>query len=236
MGPTRDFVRVIPEEEKRAAVYGAHQSLSLPSEILAKNREGKLDVRRRVIKQVVLEDEEQGQTGSHVRSHQDQRIAWVVRDQGEDPEVQSELKNVYRLREIINSIMLRTNKYEKARRIVARILVAHKKPIPDGGKDVKKALQVEPSVNLLNKARDLMLVVSAWKVTPFVPKLESLGPVYEKGVLTCRGRLGKVINRLLGKENLPILHNNGRLAELLMIKAHYRNHEGVAGTLAASRA
>ena len=34
---SRDFVRVIPEEEKRAAVYGAHQSLSLPSEILAKN-------------------------------------------------------------------------------------------------------------------------------------------------------------------------------------------------------
>ena len=143
---------------------------------------------------------------------------------------------MHRLREIINSVMLRTNNYEKARRVVARILAAHKKPIPVGEKDVKKALQVEPSVDLLNKARDLMLVVSAWEVTQFVPKLESLGPVYEKGVWTCKGRLGKVINRLLGKENLPILHNKERLAELLMIEAHYRNHKGVAGTLAASRA
>ena len=204
--------------------------------IFVKNHEGNLDVCRCVNNQVPLEDREQGQTGSHVRPHLDQRKAWVVRNQGEDQEVQSELKNMYRLREIINSIMLRTNKYEKARRVVARILAAHKTSIPVGGEDIKKALQMEPSVDLLNKARDLMLVVSAWEVTPFVPKLESLGPVYEKGVWTCRGRLGKVVNRLLGKENLPILHNKGRLAELLMIKAHYRNHEGVAGTLAASRA
>ena len=29
-----------------------------------------------------------------------------------------------------------------------------------------KALQVEPTVSLLNKAQDLMMVVSAWEVTP----------------------------------------------------------------------
>ena len=98
-----------------------------------------------------------------------------------------------------------------------------------------KALQVEPTVSLLNKARDLMMVVSAWEVIPHVPKLVNLGPVYERGVWTCKGRLGKGIKSLLGKENLPILDSKGRLAELLMIQAHYRNHEGVAGTLAASR-
>merc|ERR1711867_353487 len=176
-------------------------------------------VSRQVHHQVVQQEVTDGQTGSHVRPHHDQRKAWV----GENQEVQPELKNVFRLREILNSVMLRTNNYEKARRVVARILAAHKKPIPVGEEDVKKALQVEPTVDLLNKARDLMLVVSAWEVTSFVPKLESLGPVYEKGVWTCKGRLGKVINRLLGKDNLPILHNKGRLAELLMIKAHYRN-------------
>ena len=89
--------------------------------------------------------------------------------------------------------MLRTSKYEKARRVVARILAAHKESMPAGSENMKKALQVEPTVNLLNKARDLMLVVSAWEVTPLVPKLESLGPVYERGVWTCKGRLGKVI-------------------------------------------
>ena len=132
--------------------------------------------------------------------------------------------------------MLRTNKYEKAQRVLARILAAHKKSIPVGGESMMKALKMEPTVTLLNKARDLMLVVSAWEVTPLVPKLESLGPVYERGVWTCKGRLGKVIKSLLGKENLPILNSRGRLAELLMIQAHYRNHEGVAGTLATSRA
>merc|ERR1712120_18921 len=185
----------------------------------------KKDVRRHVHHQVVHQEVINGQTGSHVRPHHH-----------EDQEVQSELKNVNRLREILNSVMLRTNKYEKARRVVARILAAHKKSIPVGGEDIKKALQVEPTVNLLNKARDLMMVVSALDVTPHVPKLENLGPVYEKGVWTCKGRLGKVLKSLLGKENLPILHSKGRLAELLMIQAHYKNHEGVAGTLAASRA
>ena len=112
----------------------------------------KKDVRRYVVNQVALQEVTDGQTGSHVRPHLDQRKAWVVRNWGEDQEVQSELKNVNRLREIINSVMLRTNKYEKARRVVARILAAHKKSIPVGGEDVKKALQVEPTVNLLIKA------------------------------------------------------------------------------------
>merc|ERR1711895_285402 len=136
------------------------------------------DVRRHVYHQVVHQEVINGQTGSHVRP---QHI--------EDQEDQSELKNLNRLREILNSAMLRTNKYEKARRVVARILAAHKKSIPVGGEDIKKALQVEPTVNLLNKARDLIFMVSAWEVTPLVPKLESLGPVYEKGVWTCKGRL-----------------------------------------------
>ena len=110
--------------------------------------------------------------------------------------------------------MLRTEKYEKARKVVARILAAHKKFMLAGSENMTKALQVEPTVNLLNEAGDL-IVVSAGEVTPIMLELESLGPVYERGVWTCKGRLGKVIKSLLGKENLPILHNKGRLAELL---------------------
>merc|ERR1711888_104095 len=131
--------------------------------------------------------------------------------------------------------MVRTNSYEKARRVLARISSAHKKSVPVGSENMMKALEEEPSVSLLNKARDLMMVVSAWEVTPHVSKLVNLGPVYERGVWTCKGRLGKGIKSLLGKENLPILTRKGRLAELMMIAAHNRNHEGVAGTLAASR-
>ena len=62
---SRDFVREIPEEEKRAAVYGAHQSISLPSEIQEKTR-----LRRDVVHQVALENSVQGLTGSCVGSDQ----------------------------------------------------------------------------------------------------------------------------------------------------------------------
>merc|ERR1712121_528773 len=213
---TRDFVRQIPEEEKIAKNnvgklntgnfrgHVEHGDVNEFSDNEMEHTDAVLekDVRRHVYHQVVHQQVINGQTGSHVRP---QHIG--------DQEVQSELKNLNRLREILNSAMLRTNKYEKARRVVARILAAHKKSIPVGGEDVKRALQVEPTVDLLNKARDLMFVVSAWEVTPLVPKLESLGPVNEKGVWTCKGRLGKVIKSLLGKENLPILYIKGRVAE-----------------------
>ena len=69
-----------------------------------------------------------------------------------------------------------------------------------------------------------------------MPKLSTIGPVYERGIWSCKGRLAKGLENLLGKKNLPILTRKGRLAELMMIAAHEKNHEGVAGTLAASRA
>ena len=47
---SRDFVREIPEEEKKAAVYGAHQSISLLSEI-----QEKTGLRRDVVYQVALQ-------------------------------------------------------------------------------------------------------------------------------------------------------------------------------------
>ena len=40
----------------------------------------------------------------------------------------------------------------------------------------------------------------------------------------------------MGNKNLLILDKNGCLAKLMMIAAHEKNHEGVTGTLAASRA
>merc|ERR1712082_565561 len=251
---SQDFVREIPEEKKRASGYANHQSLSLLGEMqdedLSPKAHQKLpvmacdtgavlknDVRRHVPDLVIHQNREEGLTGRYEDSqplHPNQRP--VEADGVTQKNRFFQPENVRKLREILNSVMLRTNKYEKAQRIVARILAAHKKSTPVGGEKMKEALQAEPTVNLLNKARDLMFMVSSCEVTPLIPKLENLGPVYNKGVWTCKGRLGKVIKSLLGKENLPILHSKGRLAELLMIQAHYRNREGVAGTLAASRA
>ena len=252
---SRDFVREIPEEEKRASPYINHGSLSLLGDVRQKNY-----VFKGQQKQPVMACDMGAELNNYVSRHvpdlgMAQHEEDCLTEKCEDAQplhlkrrpAQGQLtslrrnrdfqpENVLRLREILNSVMLYTNKYEKARRIVARILAAHKKSTPVGGEKMKEALQAEPTVNLLNKARDLMFMVSSWEVTPLVPKLENLGPVYNKGVWTCKGRLGKVIKSLLGKENLPILHSKGRLAELLMIQAHSRNHEGVAGTLAASRA
>ena len=99
-----------------------------------------------------------------------------------------------------------------------------------------QALKNEPTVDFLKKAKDLMLLVAAWEVTPYISKLTTLGPLYKKGVWSCQGRLAKGLENLLGTKSLPILVKNSRLAELMMLDAHKNNHEGVAGTLAASRA
>ena len=74
---------------------------------------------------------------------------------------------------------------------------------------MKEALMKEPTVDLLNKARDLMLVVTAWEVTPHVPELSTLGPLYKYGIWTCRGRLAKGLENLLGRKDLPILTKDG---------------------------
>ena len=213
-----------------------HQTFSVPSEIKAKNREEKIGLYPKVVQQVTALNPTHGQTGSCEGSDQHLGHEHQVKQQGKKSKVRSNLENLSRLREVVNSVMAYTNCYEKARRILARILCAHKKSILADSENMKKALEQEPTVDLLNKARDLMLVVSAWEVTPHVPKLSTIGPVYERGAWTCKGRLGKGLEKLFGEKNLPILTQKGRLAKLMMTAAHKRNHEGVAGTLAASRA
>ena len=93
------------------------------------------------------------------------------------------------------------------------------------------ALTAEQSVHFLNQAWDLMLVVAAWEVTPHVHKLTTLGPVYECGICTCNGRLAKGLKNLIGREDLPILTKDAHLAKLMMIAAHKKNQDSIAGTL-----
>merc|ERR1711951_342654 len=85
----------------------------------------------------------------------------ILAENRENQEVQLESKNVYRLREIFNSVMLRTNNYEKARRVVARILAAYKKLIPVG----EQQLNVEASeqnVAYTNPHQELRLDELPW--------------------------------------------------------------------------
>ena len=64
------------------------------------------------------------------------------------------------------------------------------------------------------------MLVTAWKVTPHVHKLTTLGPVYKRGIWTCKGRLAKGLKDLIGRDDLPILTKEGQLAKLMMIAAH----------------
>ena len=177
-------MKAVPEEEKRAAIYGVHVT------------------------------------------HADKDVP---------PNIKLS-ENVVKLYEIVYTLTSRTNNYQKARRILARILGGHKKSLPVSSEAFKRALSDEPTVDRLKRAEDLTMLVAAWEVTPYISKLTTLGPVYQQGVWCCKGRLARGLENLMGKKKLPIIAKNSRLAELLMLDAHKKNHEGVAGTLAASRA
>ena len=86
------------------------------------------------------------------------------------------------LYKIVDSVTSRTNNYKKARRILARILGGHKKSLPVSSEAFKEALSAEPTVDRLKKAEDLMMLVAAWEVTPYISKLTTLGPTYQQGV------------------------------------------------------
>ena len=88
-------------------------------------------------------------------------------------------KVVTKMYEIVNT-MSRTNSYQKAHRVLARVLSANKKSLPVNSEDFKQVLRNEPTVYLLKKAKDQMLLVAVWEVTPYISKLTTLGPIYRK--------------------------------------------------------
>ena len=72
-----------------------------------------------------------------------------------------------KLYEIVNTVTSRTNDYQKARRILARVLAGHKESLPVKSEAFREVLSAEPTVDRLKKAEDLMLLVAAWEVTPY---------------------------------------------------------------------
>ena len=97
-------------------------------------------------------------------------------------------------------------------------------------------MELEPDVEQLRKARLAMEVVAAVGVTPFVQtKLATLAPELSRGRWVTRGRMRKGLKPILGVSELAILMPEQRLAELVMLQAHEKNHDGPSGTLAQSR-
>ena len=124
---SRDFVREIPEEEKRASGYVNHKSLSLLGEkqdedLSPKGHQElpvmafetgavlKNDVRRNVLDLVVHQSREEGLTGRCEDSQRFQLNERPAEGDAATPENRFRPENIIRLREILNSVMLRTNK------------------------------------------------------------------------------------------------------------------------------
>ena len=119
----------MPEEEKRASAYANHQSLSLLGEqqdedltpkahqkvpVMAFNTGAVLknDVRRYVPDVVIHQNREDGLTE---RCEDSQPLHENERPAQPDAATQKNRfrpENIIRLREILNSVMLKTNKYE----------------------------------------------------------------------------------------------------------------------------
>ena len=66
-------------------------------------------------------------------------------------------------------------------------------------------------------------------------RLVGVSPYWNKGCWVTRGRLGEGIKKVLGVAELPVLHKDGRLAHLVMMKAHKQCHKWAKETLYRSR-
>ena len=91
-------------------------------------------------------------------------------------------------------------------------------------------------VQSLKEARKAMEVVASVELTPSIGSMGmALAPELSGGRWVTRGRMRRGLRPILGVKELVILQSNQRLAELIMIEAHEKGHDGVDGTLARSR-
>ena len=129
----------------------------------------------------------------------------------------------------VELVMARTNSLVRAERVLARMLQS-------GRTMVESAVETMPGVQSLKEARLAMEVVSSVELTPNINTFGlTLAPELSGGRWVTRGRMRRGLKPILGVKELLILLPSQRLAELIMLQAHYAAHEGTEGTLARSR-
>merc|ERR1711951_288074 len=137
----RDFVRTIPEEERKSAIFGVHTGL-LTSKETVPPADGEED------------DPHQSLSCRGIQGHDNQTLSFrgiqgldhlpptkelAVKDVLNNIRF-TNAENVERLYKLANEVMERTNDYTKARRILARVMVGHKVYLPVGSESFRKAL------------------------------------------------------------------------------------------------
>ena len=66
-------------------------------------------------------------------------------------------------------------------------------------------------------------------------KLKELNVKNDKGIIIIQGRASAGMKHFFGQDNLPVIMGDTRIAELIMLEAHYQDHAAKDITLATSR-
>ena len=126
--------------------------------------------------------------------------------------------------------------YLTAKRIIVRMILAS---IFGHIKDEvgNKSLVEEISLKSLDLSHKMSLAsaMEASLAAEKAGKLRSLLPIERDGLLVTEGRLARGLKAQLGKEALPILMPDTRIAYLIMVQANEEDHKGFKITLARSR-
>ena len=130
----------------------------------------------------------------------------------------------------IAGIMLRSDSLSKVQGIIARYIHAC-----TTGK--RESILEAPTVGKLQVAMKLMLFSAMENTRQALDsnKLRCLSPFWQKGVCVTEGRLAKGLVPVLGVQHLIILMRHSRLAYLVMLVAHKKNHRSPKITLHTSR-
>ena len=129
----------------------------------------------------------------------------------------------------VRLVLERTNCLKRAERVLARVLQSGRTRVDD-------TVEMEPGVAAIKEARLAMEVVASMELTSRIDSLGmTLAPELSGGRWVTRGRLRHGLRAILGVKELLILLPSQRLAELIMVQAHEKGHDGVEATLARSR-
>ena len=132
---------------------------------------------------------------------------------------------------LVTQVLKYSNSLPKVLAILSRVLAANKSQF-------RAAVTNQPTVYWLSMTEHLAFIVASGDTDPLVKsgKLDGMAPFWSCGRWNTKGKLGKGAFEVLGVSELPILSRNSRLAELIMIHAHEKDHKGAKVTLWRSRA
>ena len=127
-------------------------------------------------------------------------------------------------------IMANYNKYKMFKNVIARLLTVY-------AANDRTEIMRDPTVERKNIAAKIMDLtgMSETKTAMDESKLRSLAQFWSGGLCVTQGRLAKGLEPAFGVKRLTILMGKSRLAELILMKVHKKNHRDAKTALHKSR-